>query len=118
MNIRGEWMGDQVKGAVRRAVADGLLEGATEVIESSKKVAPRKTGRLRDSGYSDVDSNTLIAIAGYDDPRDIKTIKQHEDLSYHHPAGEQPKFLEGPLRAFGGAGLQRVLSKHLRRVFR
>src|SRR5690625_4836478 len=69
VNVRGVWMGDQVKGAVRGAVADGLLEGATEVIEASKKVVPVKTGRLRNSGYSDVDSNTLIAIAGYDDPR-------------------------------------------------
>src|SRR5690625_1287348 len=117
MSVRGEWVGDRVKGAVRDAAAAGLVEGAGDVIDASKKVVPVKTGRLRDSGYSDVDRSTLIAIAGYDDPRDVKTIKQHEDLSYHHPGGEQSKFLEGPLRAFGGSGLQRVLSKHLRRVF-
>ena len=58
----------------------------------------------------------MIAIAGYDDPRDVKTIKQHEDLTYHHPAGEQAKFLEAPLKDFGAAGLTAAVAAQVRKV--
>lgn len=116
MTVRSEWLGDQVKNQVRAAAARGLLQGADDVIEASRAVAPRETGELRQSAYTGVDESSLIAIAGYDVPRDIKTIKQHEDLTYRHPSGEQAKFLEKPLRSFGTGGLTRAVADEVRRV--
>lgn len=115
MTVRAEWFGDRISQQVRKAAADGLLAGANVVKPKSQAVAPLKTAELRGSAYTDVDPSTLIAIVGYDVPRDIKAIKQHEDLSYHHPAGEQSKFLEGPLKASAGEVNSKVANA-LRRV--
>ena len=115
MSVRVEWYGGTISQQVRSAAASGLLAGADVVKTASQAVAPQKTGELRASAYTDVDRSSLIAIVGYDVPRDIKTIKQHEDMSYHHPAGEQSKFLEGPLKANAAAVNQKVATA-LRRV--
>lgn len=115
MSVRTEWRGDEIKGVVRRATAQGLKEGVEVAKEASVKVAPRLTNELRESAYTDVDESSLIGIVGYDVPRDIKTIKQHEDLSYYHPAGEQAKFLEQPVKQVQGQA-QAKLAAQLRRV--
>lgn len=98
MTVSGQWLGDVIKGRARRAAVEGLHEGAKTIGRASAEVAPQESSELRNSLYTDADANTLIAIVGYDVPRDIKTIKQHEDLTYHHPPGEQAKFLEQPVR--------------------
>jgi hypothetical protein len=115
MSVSGEWMGDRLVGQVRQAAASGLLSGADVVKEASVAQAPRETGELAGSAYTGVDSSSLIAIVGYDVPRDIKAIKQHEDLSYSHPRGGGPKFLEKPLRASSSA-VQSEVANALRRV--
>lgn len=96
MSVRGEWMGDQIKGQVRKAAAQGLHYSAQNLLDKSLAVVPRETAELAGSGGTDVDESTLIASVYYDDARDIKTIKQHEDLTYHHPRGGEAKFLEKP----------------------
>lgn len=114
---RSAWYGDRIKGLVRVAAVNGLLTTARQVSEKSKAIAPRRSGELRESAYADVDEKTLIAIAGFDVQRDIKTIMQHEDLGYRHPQGESAKFLEKPLLESQGAHNQN-LADVLRQVFR
>lgn len=115
-DTRVEWRGDLIKGRLREGAARGLLEGAEVAKEASVMQVPRESGRLRDSAYAAVDSSTLISIVGYDDPRDVKTIKQHEDLSYRHPRGGSAKFLENPVRASGNAAYARLAAR-IRQVF-
>lgn len=115
MSVRVEWRGDEIKGVVRKATVRGLKAGVEVAKEASVKVAPLLTGELRESAYTDVDESSLIGIVGYDVPRDIKAIKQHEDLSYHHPAGEKAKFLEGPVKE-SQAAAQAKLAAALRGV--
>lgn len=110
------WLGDQVKGTVRQALADGLLAAAQGVMADSVAVAPKETGELRASAYAQVDASTLVAIVGYDVPRDVKSIVQHEDLKRRHPDGEQAKFLEKPLyanRANASAQLVKAVGRKL-----
>ena len=111
-----KWMGDQIKGVVRAAAVEGLREGVELARKASVKIAPLDTGELRACAYTDVDESSLIGIVGYDVPRDIKAIKQHEDLSYSHQSGEKPKFLEEPVRREGAAA-QAKLAARLRRAF-
>lgn len=110
-NVRAEWMGDKIKGLVRKGAAQGLLDGAEVAKEASLKQVPRETERLANSAYADVDESTLISIVGYDDPRDIKTIKQHEDLTYRHPRGGSAKFLENPVKASGNAAYAKLAAR-------
>ena len=117
MEVRAAWRGDQIKGIVREATVRGLKEGVEVARKASIQVAPLLTGELRAGAYTDVDENSLIGIVGYDIPRDIKAIKQHEDLSYRHPSGEQAKFLEDPVIQ-SRAAAQAKLSARLRRAFR
>lgn len=115
MSVRMEWRGDEIKGLVRDATVRGLKDGVEVAKEASVKLAPLLTGELRASAYTDVDPVSLIGIVGYDVPRDIKAIKQHEDLSYRHPAGETAKFLETPVKE-SQAQAQAKLAMQLRRV--
>lgn len=108
VSVKVQWMGDQIKGQARKAAARGLLDGVEVAKQASLAMVPVETGRLRSTAYTDVDEDTLIGIVGYDDPRDVKTIKQHEDLSYRHPRGGQAKFLETPVRASGSAAFAKL----------
>lgn len=105
------WMGEQIKGIVRQAAAWGLLEGAQVAKEASLAMVPRETGALADSAYVDVDPDTLISIVGYDEVRDVKTIKEHEDLTYKHPRGGQAKFLEIPVKQCGNSAAMKLASR-------
>lgn len=102
MSVRSEWMGEQVKGQVRKAAAQGLHYSAQNLLDKSLPLAPRETAAMAGSAGTDIDERTLIASVYYDDARDIKTIKQHEDLSYRHPRGGQAKFLEKPAKRHQG----------------
>lgn len=102
MTVSFEWLGEQAKAAARRGASRGLLKAAEEIKEASLEVVPRRTDLLAASAGTSVSDGGLVASVYYDDPRDIKTIKQHEDLSYHHPAGESAKFLEKPFKAARG----------------
>lgn len=115
-SVKVEWMGQAVRGKVRAAAVAGLQAGVDYAKEQSVQIAPRLTGELRASAYTGVDRSTLIGIVGYDVPRDVKAIKQHEDLSYHHPSGEQSKFLEDPVKAAGPVA-HRKLAAELRKAF-
>lgn len=116
-NIRIEWLDDQVKGAVRSGAADVLLDIANDVITQSLTMVPRDTPELASSAYTDMDRDSLIAIAGYGAPRDVKAIEQHEDLTYQHPPGKSAKFLEKPLHAARSKAAWK-LAEGLRGVFR
>lgn len=116
-DVKVEWFGEQILDDVRQGANDALLDIAKGVISDSVQIVPRHTHELANSAYADVDRSTSVAIAGYDVPRDVKTIKQHEDLTYRHPPGESAKFLEKPLKAARSKAAWR-LAEGLRRVFR
>lgn len=114
-DVQIQWMGDQIKGLKRRAAVEGLREGAEAIKDAAVGMVPVETSVLKDTAYCDVDPNTLISIAGFDDARDIKAIKQHEDLSYNHPRGGQAKFLEKAVTAAEG-GAMGNLAAQIRRA--
>ncbi|MBN8883401.1 MAG: hypothetical protein J0H73_13935 [Salana multivorans] len=114
MSVQATWYGDRVKHQAHAALAAGLLALADEVREASLKIVPRETDALARSAGTDVDPNTLVASVYYDGARDIKTIVQHEALSYRHPPGESAKFLEKPVRAARSTAGAR-LADYLRR---
>lgn len=104
-DVQVQWMGDKIKGLKRRAAVEGLREGAEAIKNAAVDMIPVETSVLKGTAYADVDPNTLISIAGVDDARDIKAIKQHEDLSYNHPRGGQAKFLEKAVKAAEGGAM-------------
>lgn len=117
MANRFEWHGALAKDAVRRGARAGIAETAQEILRASLRVVPRETDALASAAGTDIDPVQPEGTVYYDDARDVKTIKQHEDLSYHHPPGETAKFLERPARAARGAfaaSVARGIAKELR----
>lgn len=98
-----EWRGEQAKDAVRRGSRQAIQRTADELLAASLQVVPRRSSALAAAGGTSMADYQPVGTVYYDDARDVKTIKQHEDLSYYHPPGETSKFLERPLRAAGGS---------------
>lgn len=74
---------------LEKAAQDALLEVAEKVIDRSNELAPKLTGETEGTSFARVDD--LTAQAGYDS---FVARLQHEDLTYLHPRGGGPKFLE------------------------
>lgn len=99
---RVEWHGDMVKGRVQAGAARGIRDGLEAIKDASLQIVPRETTTLAASAGTSVGASGMVGSVYYDDPRDVKTIKQHEDLTYRHPPGESAKFLERPMRSAKG----------------
>lgn len=82
-----------------KLLAQGLYREAEEIMTLSKTLVPVETGTLRDSGFVDppVTSGNVVTVRlGYGGEAEAYALKQHEDLTLHHPNG-QAKFLEKPM---------------------
>lgn len=108
------WTGEVAKQMFRASAARGIQDALTLVENASNEIVPRETGNLAGASGTDVDAENLRGSVYYDDARDVKTIKQHEDLSYKHPPGESAKFLEKALRAQNSAALD-VIANSVRK---
>lgn len=114
---RVTWSGDLAKDTVRVAARSAIAQTTDEVKRASLMVVPRDTDELADAAGTSLADRAPVGAVYYDDARDVKTIKQHEDLAYRHPPGESAKFLERPARAARGrlvANLANALSRVLR----
>lgn len=72
---------------------------AEQLLTESQALVPVDTGDLKDSGR--VTQHGSKATVSYDvlSPDGYPYgIRQHEDLTLHHPNGGQAKFLEQPMR--------------------
>lgn len=86
-----------------KAVAAGIFALANEIMIDAKERAPVDTGAMRASGYvapPEIGSTSIVLEEGFGGPSKEYVIRQHEDLSLHHPGGGEAKFLE---RAFDAA---------------
>jgi hypothetical protein len=85
--------------ALLAAVAPEATKAAADhLLQASQPLVPVETGELRDSG--EVRQEGSKAIVSYDAVAEDGFpygIRQHEDLSLHHPNGGQAKFLEQPM---------------------
>lgn len=94
-----DWRGDRAKDAVRRGARAAVQRTADAILAASLQVVPRRTSALAEAAGTSMADYLPVGTVYYDDARDVKTIKQHEDLTYYHPPGESAKFLERPARA-------------------
>jgi len=98
MTLHLKWYGPKVKDSERKGAARGLYFGAEHVGEESDRVIPLEEGTLERSKAVSVDEGALQAAVSYDTPY---AVIQHEDLTFHHDAGRQAKYLETPINDAG-----------------
>ena len=89
--IHGRIRWNQVKSAIRSGSAAGKRRALEILLEQSRKLVPRDTGKLADSGR--VEMNGEQGRVVYDTEY---AILQHERTDFAHPGGGQAKYLEDP----------------------
>ncbi len=103
--MSGFWSGvDGVDGKAREARARkdegarrGLALALRNVLNKSNAQVPHEEGDLeRDGGISMEDGRRLRGAVSYGRSADVKdyAVVQHEDMTLHHDAGRNAKFLE------------------------
>jgi len=101
------WEGfDQITAGIKRAkdardkgARKGLLLGARLVLNRSNAQVPHEEGDLERDGGISVDDGKLVAAVAYGRSAQTRPYaeRQHEDMSLHHDAGRNAKFLEHAL---------------------
>ena len=107
-SVKLEWHGDEIAGAARDAMLDGLFEASEELLRLSSEEVPRDEGILEGSGVVDIDDMAGEATVSYDRPY---AVRQHEDLAYNHQNGRKAKYLEDPLNENGDDLLDWIAGK-------
>ena len=80
-------------------VSAALFAEAEEIMGEAKLLTPVETGALRSSGHVQLPERNGTSISvefGFGGPAIPYALRQHEDMTLHHPVG-QAKFLEIPL---------------------
>ena len=83
--------------AVNAAIPVALRAGLAAIKAATDPLTPRDTGALIESGSFVVEGNK--GNISYGVPY---AARQHEDMTYSHPHGGGPKFLERGVRAASG----------------
>ncbi len=94
------WNGPAVSAAARRGALAGLRRAADLVAEDADRRVPRDAGDLvasRQIVVRDADLTVEIIYGGGGGLPQAYAIRQHEDLTLHHPNGGEPKYLESAL---------------------
>ena len=81
---------------VRDGAVRGLFLAAEHILYESNKQVPIEEGTLERSGRTSVDGDSLRAAVSYDTPY---AVVQHEDMTLHHDAGRNAKFLENAMNS-------------------
>ncbi len=95
MDVRAEWYGDEVAARLLGAIPDALNHAAELLRTWSVEAAPILDGFLR--GSAQVTPATVLNPVAYVSFDTVYAWRQHEELSWQHPRGGGPKYLEGPL---------------------
>lgn len=85
------WHGHDITDSVLDAAAAGLLVGCEFILTESNKVVPLDMAILEHSGVATADRETMTGAISYNTPY---AVRQHEDLTLHHPGGRIAKYLE------------------------
>lgn len=87
-----EWRGDLAKQIAREAGLEALHTGGEAILTEADPEVPMLSKTLARSGtITDVPSEEAVYIS-YNTPY---AVRQHEDLTFHHPHGKA-KYLEDP----------------------
>lgn len=90
----------QKLGQATRQMMDGMAIGvkaqAEVILADAKQRAPIDQGALRDSGKVDMhnDARRITSVISFNTP--YATV-QHENLTFNHPRGGGPKYLENAM---------------------
>lgn len=109
MTLHLKWYGAKVKDSERKGAARGLMLGAEHVLQEANLIVPIEEGTLERSGVASSDESVLQAAVSYDTPY---SVVQHENLTFHHDAGRQAKYLETPIN---DAGVKRKVEELIAR---
>lgn len=90
-------------GMMTATTLQSMLDSAQEVMTDSKEnYVPFLTGKLYESGVvfpSDDGAEVILSYGGPGSGAEDYALEQHENMSYNHPRGGGPKYLERPLAA-------------------
>lgn len=75
----------------KKAAARGIAIACEFVLGEAQAIVPIEETTLERSGTVSVDEGKLIGAVSFDTPY---AVKQHEDLTLHHDAGREGKYLE------------------------
>lgn len=113
------------------AGAAAVEAAAEHLLDASNRLVPVESGRLRDSGQVTADGLQAAVSYGREDDAEITgwkgdiaqgssasadyAVKQHEDLTLHHPNGGSAKWLESSMHA-ERQEIATILAETVRRV--
>lgn len=82
-------------------VAKALFFEAELIMTTAKGIVPFDLGALKTSGHVDPPSvkpgDEIKVVLGFGGPAAPYALDQHENLTYEHSAGGQPKYLQRPM---------------------
>lgn len=78
---------------LRKAAAAALGDVAEAHLESANRRIPLEEGIMQDSGFTEVDADSLTAQVAYSDVAG-KVLKQHEDPTLRHDDDREDHWLE------------------------
>lgn len=85
---------------VHLAARAGELAGAQVLLDASLALVPRDTGDLAESGHLEIAPEGVKVVYDATSPEGYPYgIRQHEDLTLHHPHGGQGKYVEAPMHS-------------------
>lgn len=89
----------RAKAAKDKGARKGLLLGARVVLNASNRQVPHEEGDLERDGGTSLDEGKLVAAISYGRSAQTRDYaeRQHEDMSLHHDAGRNAKYLENAL---------------------
>jgi len=115
------WFESLGPAAMRRGVEKGLYRHNLAVMAKSQAIVPiggpptspndPAPGTLRESGTVLLPmwrDNTCECVLGYGGAAEAYALRQHEDLTYQHKAGQQAKYLEQPFDEEAPEALGRI----------
>lgn len=101
-NLANPSQNKEVQQNIRKAVQASIDEIIKDVYDESQKLVPVKTGALKASGQivkssQPFDNGLYDSTVQYGNEQVAYAVYVHEDLTKHHLAPTQAKFLEIPL---------------------
>lgn len=98
---------EQAASRMQTGARRGLGDWGEHVLDEAVRIVPIEEATLENSGTvaQSTDGKTVGVGFGAGAAAPY-AIKQHEDLSLHHDAGRQAKYLEMPLQASKSTGLR------------
>lgn len=99
---------------MQHGAARGVGEWGEHVLGEAVRIVPIEEGTLQNSGTVAQTADGHTAAVGFGSGAAAPyAVKQHEDLSLHHDAGRQAKYLEQPLQASKATGM-RIVAQAIR----